>query len=303
VEAYGQATANSQKVRYKTFPSINWGHFMQAINPRSGRKELKVLSATNSLPPVGQSVHRDSQQIFLQKHNPATSQRGAAREEHQKLKNRLVSRGLPVSLIDELLEQATIVSYDRGCFVLLQGGRTDLLLWVSSGLVDILCPGQDGEQIIARVLGPGEFFGFVQFKDHKERSAPAFQVRARTSARIGFVTRAQACKVLAKQDPALLAQILGDVVAAWSELSFRETQFLGKNYAARLEMVLADLTAKFGVKESRGILLIPDFVDGDFAEMIGCSKPMVSKLISEMISAGRLATHGRHYILLDDSVS
>jgi hypothetical protein len=69
-----------------------------------------VLSATNSLPPVGQSVHRDSQQIFLQKHNPATSQRGAAREEHQKLKNRLVSRGLPVSLIDELLEQATIVS-------------------------------------------------------------------------------------------------------------------------------------------------------------------------------------------------
>ena len=78
---------------------------------------------------------------------------------------------------------------------------------------------------------------------------------------------------------------------------------MGKNYAARLEVVLADLTAKFGVKESRGILLIPDFVVGDFAEMIGCSKPMVSKLISEMISAGRLATHGRHYILLDDSVS
>jgi len=276
---------------------------MQAINPRSGRKELKVLSATNSPPPVGQNVPRDSQRIFLQKDNPATSQRGAAREGHQKLTNRLVSHGLPVSLIDELLEQATIVSYDRGSFVLLQGGRTDLLLWVSSGLVDILCPGQDKEQIIARVLGPGEFFGFVQFKDHKERSAPAFQARARTSARIGFVTRAQACKVLAKQDPALLAQILGDVVAAWSELSFRETQFLGKNYAARLEMVLADLTAKFGVKESRGILLIPDFVDGDFAEMIGCSKPMVSKLISEMISAGRLATHGRHYILLDDSVS
>jgi hypothetical protein len=182
---------------------------MQAVNPRSGRKELQVVTAANPLPPVGQSVLRDSQQIFPHKHNPATSQRGAAREEHQELKNRLVSRGLPVNLIDELLEQATIVSYDRGSFVFLQGGRTDLFLCVSSGLVDILCPGQDGEKIISRVLGPGEFFGFVEIRDHKERSAPAFQARARTSARIGFVTRAQTCEVLAKQDSALLAQILG----------------------------------------------------------------------------------------------
>jgi CRP-like cAMP-binding protein len=57
------------------------------------------------------------------------------------------------------------------------------------------------------------------------------------------------------------------------------------------------------VKESRGTLLIPEFGHNDFAEMIGCSRPMVSKLIAEMISAGSLAQHGKHYIIIDESRS
>ena len=65
-------------------------------------------------------------------------------------------------------------------------------------------------------------------------------------------------------------------------------------------MVLGDLATKFGVKESRGILLVPEFGHSDFAEMIGCSRPMVSRLIAEMISAGSLAQNGKHYILIDD---
>jgi hypothetical protein len=44
--------------------------------------------------------------------------------------------------------------------------------------------------------------------------------------------RASRCKVLARQDPALLLQILGDAVAAWSELSLRQAQFLSSSYAA-----------------------------------------------------------------------
>jgi len=47
--------------------------------------------------------------------------------------------------------------------------------------------------------------------------------------------------------------------------------------------------------------LIPEFGHNDFAEMIGGSRPMVSRLIAEMISAGTLAQHGKHYIVIDDS--
>ena len=73
-----------------------------------------------------------------------------------------------------------------------------------------------------------------------------------------------------------------------------------QEYSERLETVLHDLARKFGVKESRGTLLIPEFGHADFAEMIGSSRPMVSRLIAEMIANHRLAYDDRHYIVLGD---
>ena len=122
------------------------------------------------------------------------------------------------------------------------------------------------------MLGPGDLFGFVERTDDKGRPAQAFQARARTNVQIGLLIRERVKKVLARQDPALLVHITEQVIAAWSEATLRQTRFLGENYSGRFEMVLADLAAKFGVRESRGTLLIPEFGHHDFAEMIGCSR-------------------------------
>ncbi len=65
------------------------------------------------------------------------------------------------------------------------------------------------------------------------------------------------------------------------------------------ETVLRDLARKFGVKDSRGILLIPELGHVDFAEMIGSSRPMVSRLIAEMVANQRLMYDGKHYIVID----
>jgi CRP-like cAMP-binding protein len=273
---------------------------MKAINPQYRRITPEVARAANSRPLVESGVTPGSGQIVQLSHKTATRGPTATGDGYQKLRCRLISHGVAESIIDELFEQPTIISYSRGSFIFLQGAPTDLLYWVSSGLVDILSPGPDGEQICASVLGPGDFFGFIENADHKGRPAQAFQARARTNAQIGLVIRAQVYKVLARQDPVVLTQILQEVIAAWSELTFRHTQFLGVHYAARLELVLADLAAKFGVNEAHGTLLIPEFGHNDFAEMIGSSRPMVSRLIDEMISAGRLAKRGKHYIMLDD---
>src|SRR5229473_1432799 len=160
---------------------------MKTINPRSGRNESEGVHQTNSRPRVERSVRHNSRQIFQLRNNMATRGPGAVGEGYQKLRHRLISRGIPESIVDELFEQPTLVNYGRGAFIFFQGGPTDLLFWVSSGLVDILCPGPNGEQMIGSVLGPGDFFGFVECKDHKGRSAQAFQARARTNVQIGLV--------------------------------------------------------------------------------------------------------------------
>jgi CRP-like cAMP-binding protein len=274
---------------------------METHNSRPGR----IISETNySSNPLraGREAPRNPQQVFSLKRNGTKSGADSpGGEGYQKLKNRLISRGIPESLLGDLLGQPTIVSYRRGSFIFLQGAPTDLLFWASSGLVDILSPGADGEQVQVSVLGPGDLFGFVESTDHKGRPVQAFQARARTNVQIGLLIREHVCKVLRRQEPALLLHITEQMIAAWSEVTLRQTQFLGNNYSGRLEIVLAELATKFGVKESRGTLLIPEFGHNDFAEMIGCSRPMVSRLIAEMISAGRLAQNGKHYITIEDS--
>jgi CRP-like cAMP-binding protein len=275
---------------------------MHTLNPRSGRRasesNLYGTSTAASHTERGSGVNHQLFQHF--KHRGA-GPNPAGGEGAQRLKNRLVTRGIPENVVGELLEQPTIISYTRGSFIFLQGAPTDLLFWVSSGLVDILCPGSDGEQIRANILGPGDFFGFVENKGDKGRPTQAYQARARTNVQIGLLIREHALRVLRRQDPTLLVHLLEEVIAAWSELTLRHIQFLGKAYNSRLEMILADLAMRFGVKESRGTLLVPEFGHNDFAEMIGSSRPMVSRLIAEMISAGRLAQNGKHYIVIDQS--
>jgi CRP/FNR family transcriptional regulator, cyclic AMP receptor protein len=230
------------------------------------------------------------------------SEQNLEEQGYQKLKAKLISHGLPETVVNDLIEHQTPVNYPKGSMIFLQGAPTDLIYWVSSGLVDILCPGPDGSQIQASLLGPGEIFGFMQ-SEFNGNQGQAFQARARTNAQLGLITRDRVCKVLSRLDPPLLVQLLGEITALWGSFTDYQARYLGMNFSERMETVLRDLARKFGVKDSRGILLIPELGHADFAEMIGSSRPMVSRLIAEMIANQRLLYDGKHYIVIDHSAN
>jgi hypothetical protein len=69
-------------------------------------------------------------------------------------------------------------------------------------------------------------------------------------------------------------------------------------FRERLEAVLMELGAKFGVRDTRGVLLMPELAHADLADMIGSSRPMVSRLIAEMTEEGLLLRQGKQFILL-----
>jgi CRP/FNR family cyclic AMP-dependent transcriptional regulator len=217
-----------------------------------------------------------------------------------KLRTQLTAHGLPEKIVNQLIEQHTLISYPKDSMIFLQGVPLDILYWVSSGLVDIMCPKPDGGQIQVSMLGPGDIFGFMEFSDPSGNPMQAFQSRARTNVQLGLITRDRVRKVLGRLDPPLLVHLLGEITGLWGSFSIYCAQFLGMNYSERLETILNDLARKFGVKETRGTLLIPEFGHSDFAEMIGCSRPMVSRLIAEMIANHRLTYDGKHYIVLDN---
>lgn len=84
----------------------------------------------------------------------------------------------------------------------------------------------------------------------------------------------------------------------WSSVVYRYATFLGMSLRKRLEIVLAELAERFGVPDSRGTLLLPELAQEELAEMIGSSRPMVSKLLTEMTERGMLIREGRRHIVV-----
>ena len=236
----------------------------------------------------------------LARSNTRGTERSITPEGYEKLKVRL-SHALPETVVTELIEHHTPINYTKGSMIFLQGAPTDLIYWVSSGLVDVLCPEPEGSQIQTSLLGPGDIFGFVEASDSNGKRGQAFQARARTNVQLGLVTRDRVLKVLSRLDPPLLVRLLGEITAMWGSFTHYQARYLGMNFSERMETLLDDLARKFGVKDSRGTLLIPELGHADFAEMIGSSRPMVSRLIAEMIANKRLLYDGRHYIVIDHS--
>jgi DNA-binding FadR family transcriptional regulator len=61
---------------------------------------------------------------------------------------------------------------------------------------------------------------------------------------------------------------------------------------------MSDLAKRAGVRDSEGIILIPEIGHQELAEMIGCSRPLVTRMIAEMVKSGLLARRKRQYVLL-----
>jgi CRP-like cAMP-binding protein len=118
-----------------------------------------------------------------------------------------------------------------------------------------------------------------------------------------LISRQRILKLLAGSDHIALVGLFERLNTFWGSVVHRYASLMTLSYRERLEAMLAEVGARFGVKEARGTLLTLELGHDDWAEMIGSSRPMVSRLIAEMVQNRVLAREGKHYILLADGAS
>ena len=210
---------------------------MQKVNFKPEKHtHLSSPPSVQDEPPLNPLIF--SPKTALLRGNTQGTERRIAAEGYDKLRTRLLAHGLPETVVTELIEHHTPINYLKGSMIFLEGAPTDLIYWVSSGLVDILCPEPDGNQIQASLLGPGDIFGFVESPDVNGKRGQAFQARARTNVQLGLITRDRVGKVLGRLDPPMLVHLLGEITAIWGSFTHYCAEFLGMNYSERLETVL-----------------------------------------------------------------
>jgi CRP/FNR family cyclic AMP-dependent transcriptional regulator len=215
------------------------------------------------------------------------------------LRNSLSDLNLPPDLIDELIERHIAVVFDKGALAFCEGNTDGMIGCVLSGYVKVYCPVADGNRTLVRLAGPGEIIGYSDYVDAKGRSARLFEVQvASTKCTLALFSRDHIVRLLANLPTGNLISIVAALNTFWSENLRFFTTLLNLPFWDRLTIVLSDLAKRAGVQDSQGIILIPEVFHEDLAEMIGCSRPMVSRLIAQMIESGLLARRGKQYVLL-----
>jgi CRP/FNR family cyclic AMP-dependent transcriptional regulator len=214
------------------------------------------------------------------------------------LRTSLSRLNLPLDLIDELLERHIAVAFEKGALAFCEGNTDGMIACILSGYVKVYCPVADGYRTLVRLAGPGEVIGYPDYIDEKGRSARLFEAQVASKCTLALFSRDHIAQLLAGLQADRLITILAALNTFWSQNLGFFTTLLNLPIWDRLTIVLSDLAERAGVRDSDGIILIPEVFHDDLAEMIGCSRPMVSRLIAEMVESRLLARRGKQYVLL-----
>ena len=214
------------------------------------------------------------------------------------LRTSLGSLNLPADMVDDLIDRHIAVSFEKGALAFCEGNTDGMLACILSGYIYIYCPVGDGNRTLVRLAGPGEIIGYPDYLDEKGRHARMFEAQVASKCTVALFSRDHVTRLLASLPPAALTSIVQSLNTFWSENLRRFAVLLNLPFWDRLTMVLSDLGQRAGVRDSEGIILIPEIGHEDLAEMIGCSRPMVSRLIAQMVESGLLARRGKQYVLL-----
>ena len=88
--------------------------------------------------------------------------------------NEYLAKALPALSHDQLLlatRQAKIQQYEPGTMILQEATSGDRFYIVSKGYVDVVLPRANAADVIAAQIGPGQYFGEMQFMYGQKRSA------------------------------------------------------------------------------------------------------------------------------------
>jgi CRP-like cAMP-binding protein len=118
----------------------------------------------------------------------AACRQTAAGEAKNRFETQLAEFGIPAKFVDEIIGHHTLVNYNKGSMIFLQGSPADLLFWVFTGLVKVYCPRSDGTRIMVKLAGPGDLIGHVDYIDSRGR-------RAQVSTSSGAVSRSIKCRL------------------------------------------------------------------------------------------------------------
>ena len=174
--------------------------------------------------------------------------------------------------------------YRKGALLIEEGDHSDRLFIILSGKVRAFASGEDGREITFGHYGPGEYMGEISL-DGGPRSASVEVVEATTCSVVdrpiieGHIAR----------DPQFAFELLAKVIRRARVLTARTKDLALNSVYGRLVGMLNS----HAVAVADGSRLVPEHMTHqDMANMLGCSRAMVTRLLKDLLKSGCVVQQG-----------
>ncbi|MFI5397440.1 MAG: Crp/Fnr family transcriptional regulator [Candidatus Binatia bacterium] len=225
---------------------------------------------------------------------------------HHALRTILVDRiGWPFETATEITECAHIVAYEKGATIFHAGESTDLCYVSLSGEVKLYYGSATGQRMLVTILRGG-LLGVTDLGAEDSCGSPAgqlFSAQALSRCQVAIIARGRLVRALRDVSGPQLLRIVQSSSEQWTRLCSRFLEFLTMNVRDRLAYAITEIADTFGINDARGKLIALKLSHEDFAELVGASRPMVSKHLKELAQAGIFPKVNGRYIVTRDVVT
>ncbi len=214
---------------------------------------------------------------------------------------RTLSKHYPTLRADQLERMAgamSLVRFKRGDRIPVERPSAADIFLVLKGAIAITWQHDSRHQVLVALLAPGEIFGDSSMAELAD----------------GLNGYAFANSLVARIDSARLVEILlgvelgafkaaTEMTVGWSAKALmRYIKMFHMSPRERLVVALIEIGSKFGVRDSRGLILNLPMTQKDLADLLGASRQKINEYWGELVRLGAVINLGRQLILVPDKL-
>lgn len=203
---------------------------------------------------------------------------------------------LPDSALDDILATSTTRRYPSGAIVFEQGQAADTYFVLLHGRLRVTQVTPEGQQVIVRMVNPGDIFGIA--KAIRRTTYPGTATAVSES--IALAWPMSGWDDMLSRHPMLAVNVMKTVGGRLMESHARVRELSTEEVERRVAHTVLRLANQSGVREEKGIRIDFPVSKQDIAEMAGTTLHTVSRILSAWEDAA-LVEGGRQKLLVKDA--
>jgi CRP/FNR family transcriptional regulator len=204
--------------------------------------------------------------------------------------------GLTAGAVEQLVQKAQITHWRAGQQIFAPGEAHDLVSFLVTGAVRVVCRGERGATVTVQIVRPGQFFGLASLLDPVPRPR-LFGAVAHVDAMVAMVSHDTMVRVLDGLPPRRVLRVMAYTWSALSRLLYEKSLLLTMPLQARVLHVLRRLGRDFGVEHPDGTVVDLPLTQSDLAEMVVASRANVSRCLAALRRARLIDVRDRRILL------